>query len=110
MTLSTEVLITILIFLVIVIGGYLIFLLKVGEREKALLIIKELVDEAENRFGKGTGELKYNYVVERVQAILPAYIRLFITKKTLDRMITIAVDELQEHLEKEIKEEREVAE
>lgn len=67
-------------------------------------IVKKLVDEAELKFGSGTGELKYNYVVKRLYSVMPCYVRLFVSEKLLDLWIEKAVDELQEILQKKIEE------
>lgn len=65
-------------------------------------IIQALVYEAEMKLGSGTGDLKYEYVVKRLYAILPSPVKIFISDKLLDTWIEIAVDELQEILDREI--------
>ena len=80
-------------------AAYLLVLFKNGKKKEIYSIVKKLVDEAEERFGSGTGELKYSFVVERIHSLLPAYIKVFISEKLLDIWIETAVNELQEHLE-----------
>ena len=84
---------------------YLIVLFKRGKTKEIYSIIKALVDEAEIKFGSGTGELKYQYVVGKLYSVLPGYVKLFISDKLLDTWIETAVDELQEYLEKKIEKE-----
>ena len=86
-------------------AAYLIVLFKRGKTKEIYSIIKALVDEAEIKFGSGTGELKYQYVVGKLYSVLPSYVKLFISDKLLDTWIETAVDELQEYLEKKIEKE-----
>lgn len=75
-----------------------------NKKKKAIYdIVKTLVDKAEEKYGSGTGELKYNYVVKRVYGFMPGYVRLFVSEKLLDLWIETAVDELQDTLDKKIK-------
>lgn len=84
---------------------YLVILFKRGKTKEIYSIIKALVDEAEVKFGSGTGELKYQYVTGKLYSVLPGYVKLFISDKLLDTWIETAVDELQEYLEKKIEKE-----
>ena len=84
---------------------YLVVLFKRGKTKEIYSIIKALVDEAEVKFGSGTGALKYQYVSGMLYSILPGYVKLFISDKLLDTWIEIAVNELQEHLEEKIEKE-----
>ena len=86
-------------------ASYLIVLFKRGKTKEIYSIIKALVDEAEVKFGSGTGELKYQYVAGKLYSVLPGYVKLFISDKLLDTWIETAVDELQEYLEKKIEKE-----
>ena len=84
---------------------YLVVLFKRGKTKEIYSIVKALVDEAEVKFGSGTGALKYQYVSGMLYSILPGYVKLFISDKLLDTWIETAVDELQEYLEKKIEKE-----
>lgn len=84
---------------------YLVILFKRGKTKEIYSIIKALVDEAEVKFGSGTGALKYQYVSGMLYSVLPGYVKLFISDKLLDTWIETAVDELQEYLEKKIEKE-----
>ena len=84
---------------------YLVILFKRGKTKEIHSIIKALVDEAEVKFGSGTGALKYQYVSGMLYSILPGYVKLFLSDRLLDTWIETAVDELQEYLEKKIEKE-----
>ena len=84
---------------------YLVILFKRGKTKEIYSIIKALVDEAEVKFGSGTGALKYQYVSGMLYSILPGYVKLFLSDRLLDTWIETAVDELQEYLEKKIEKE-----
>ena len=84
---------------------YLVVLFKRGKTKEIYSIIKALVDEAEIKFGSGTGALKYQYVSGKLYSILPGYVKLFLSDRLLDIWIETAVDELQEYLEKKIEKE-----
>ena len=84
---------------------YLVVLFKRGKTKEIYSIIKALVDEAEVKFGSGTGALKYQYVSGKLYSILPGYVKLFLSDRLLDTWIETAVDELQEYLEKKIEKE-----
>ena len=84
---------------------YLVILFKRGKTKEIYSIVKALVDEAEIKFGSGTGVLKYQYVVGKLYSVLPGYVKLFISDRLLDIWIETAVNELQEHLEKKIEKE-----
>lgn len=76
-----------------------------GQKKKVLVLIKYLVDLAEEKFGTGAGEIKYAFVVSRLYPELPLIIKLVVSPNMLDKWIEKAVDELQEKLEQEISEE-----
>ena len=84
---------------------YVVLLYKNNKKVEIYRIIQGLVCEAEIRLGSGTGDLKYEFVVNKVYSLLPFYIKIFVSEKLLDIWIEIAVDELQEMLDKEIKKE-----
>ena len=83
---------------------YLVVLFKRGKTKEIYSIVKALVDEAEVKFGSGTGVLKYQYVAGKLYSGLPGYVKLFISDRLLDFWIETAGDELQEYLENKIEE------
>ena len=84
---------------------HVVLLYKNNKKIEIYKIIQGLVCEAEIRLGSGTGDLKYEFVVNKVYSLLPFYIKIFVSEKLLDIWIETAVDELQEMLDKEIKKE-----
>lgn len=102
-----NLILTVLLGLLGVGAAYLLVLFKNGKKKEIYSIVKALVDEAEVKFGSGTGALKYEYVVGKVYSVLPGYIKLFISDKLLDFWIETAVDELQEYLESKIEKKEE---
>lgn len=84
---------------------YVVLLYKNNKKIEIYKIIQGLVCEAEIRLGSGTGDLKYEFVVNKVYSLLPFYVKIFVSEKLLDIWIETAVDELQEMLDKEIKKE-----
>lgn len=94
-----------LISLLGVAAVYLGLLYKNNKKIEIYKIVQALVYEAELKLGNGTGDLKYDFVVRRIYSILPIYIKVFVSEKLLDLWIELAVDELQEILEKQIEKE-----
>ena len=84
---------------------YVVLLYKNNKKVEIYRIIQGLVWEAEIRLGSGTGDLKYEFVVNKIYTLLPFYVKIFVNEKLLDIWIETAVDELQEMLDKEIKKE-----
>ena len=84
---------------------HVVLLYKNNKKIEIYKIIQGLVCEAEIRLGSGTGDLKYEFVVNKVYSLLPFYVKIFVSEKLLDIWIETAVDELQEILDKEIKKE-----
>ena len=84
---------------------HVVILYKNNKKIEIYKIIQGLVCEAEIRLGSGTGDLKYEFVVNKVYSLLPFYVKIFVSEKLLDIWIETAVDELQEMLDKEIKKE-----
>ena len=83
---------------------YIVVLFKRGKTKEIYSIVKALVDEAEVKFGSGTGVLKYQYVAGKLYSVLPGYVKLFISDRLLDFWLETAVDELQDYLENKIEE------
>lgn len=73
-----------------------------GKRHEVLRAIDYLVQVAEDKFGSGTGDIKYAYVIERLYPLLPEILKFLFTEKQLDKWITESVDGLQDRIENEI--------
>ena len=73
-------------------------MIKRGYGKQAKAIVLSLVAEAEERFGGGTGEIKYSAVVKAIYDRLPALGRFLISRTALSKMIESAVAKLKEIL------------
>lgn len=76
----------------VVAGGFLWYR---GKRAEVLRAISRLVELAEEKFGSGTGEIKYDFVIAHIYPLLPAVFRLIVTPAQLDEWIESAVELLQ---------------
>lgn len=92
-----------IVTLLLVAFGGVTLLFKNKKTKEIFSIVKRLVDAAEEKYGSGTGEIKYDYVVSHIYGLIPGYLKMFISETLLDFWIETAVDELQEVLDKKIK-------
>jgi len=81
-------------------AGVLVFLWVKGYRSVVKKIVLALVIEAEKKYGNGTGEFKYAYVVGLVYTYIPAVLRVFLSEKALDQAIEAAVQYMKDQLAK----------
>lgn len=88
-----------LIILLIVLAVLTIFILLASRGKKEIIykMLLVLVDEAEGIYGAKTGKLKFSYVLEKIYAMLPATIKIFISYKTLETWIEKALAEMKEY-------------
>ena len=68
-----------------------------GKKEIIYKMLYVLVDEAEALYGSKTGKLKFSYVLEKIYAMLPSTIKIFISYKTLEKWIEKALEEMKEY-------------
>ncbi|MCT4593601.1 MAG: hypothetical protein N4A57_04925 [Anaeromicrobium sp.] len=89
--------------LITVIGtiAVLLFLYKKEKIELVKKIVLSLVIQAEKAFGRGMGDIKYFYVVEKTYEVLPTVVKVLITKKDLDNLIEEGVTYMKSYLSKE---------
>lgn len=78
-------------------------LMKKGAMQEVATICLFLVTRAEDKFGSGTGEIKYQWVVDNVYGKLPSVVKFFLTAQEIDDAIEKAVDDLQLFLEEQSK-------
>jgi hypothetical protein len=88
-----------LIILLVLLAILMVFILLAlrGKKQIIYKMIYALVDEAEELYGSKTGKLKFSYVIEKVYAILPSTIKIFISYKTLEKWIEKALVEMKEY-------------
>ena len=77
----------------------LVILIKKGYTKYVKQICFYLVCEAEEKFGSGTGTLKYAAVTAWLYDKLPAVCKFFFTEKQIDGMIEEAVQNMKEWLD-----------
>lgn len=82
--------------LLVVLIGLLLY--RRGKTDFVRKVILALVVEAEKKLGNGTGELKYNLVVERIYEVLPWILRLLYSKQQINSMIEDSVEYLKRYL------------
>ena len=72
-----------------------------GKKQIIYKMLYTLVTEAEERYGAGTGAIKFAEVMTKIYSMLPAIIKVFITYDTLSSWIEKALAEAKEHWAKE---------
>ena len=87
----------ILLLIVLAVLAVFIFLSLRGKKQIVYKMLYVLVDEAEEIYGSKTGKLKFSYVLEKVYALLPSTIKIFISYKTLEKWIEKALAEMKEY-------------
>ncbi len=98
MNIITENLVTIIIVaLFLAVIAVLFFAFGGKYRTAAKQILRHLVYDAEERYGGGTGEVKYSYVTGLLFEKLPA-LKYFCSEKALSKLIEDAVANLKEKL------------
>lgn len=78
----------------------MVIMVRKGYTPKVKAILFYLVNEAEQQFGGGTGDLKFAAVSTWVHEHLPAIIQILFSKKQIDMMIEEAVLEMKKYLSK----------
>ena len=80
-----------------------VILARKGYKKEARAIALSLVAAAEERYGGGTGEIKYSAVAAALYSRLPYAARLLIDEKTISSIIEEAVRKLKKYLSEEEK-------
>lgn len=88
----------IVIVAILVIAAILYFAVKGKYRKVAKRILLSLVVAAEEKFGGGTGEVKFAYVADKLHERMPVVVQLIFTEKDVANMIEEAVDKMKQLL------------
>lgn len=83
---------------VLVIALIFCFVGKGKYKKKVKQMLLALVVEAEEKYGSGTGEIKFAYVAEKIYAIMPSFLQIFISAQTIGLWIDEAVVKMKEYL------------
>ena len=89
-------LVTVALFIVAVV--VLWFVGKGKYRGKAKQMLLALVIAAEEKYGGGTGEVKFAYVAERLYEIMPGIFHVFFTERDIACWIEDAVTKMKKYL------------
>ena len=84
-----------IIFMVVVMVGLLFLFVKLMQTigmEKVREYVYKLFVEAEHEFKHGENEEKFNYVILYVKSAIPAPFNLFITEKTVRKVVQLWFD------------------
>lgn len=91
-----ESIVTVLICLIAL--GALILLTKSKYSAVAKRILLSLVVAAEEKYGGGTGEIKFSYVAEKLHDKLPLVAQLVLTERDISTLIEDAVAKMKDYL------------
>ena len=81
------------IVIVLIVGAIVLY--RFGCVKEAKMILLHLVSEAEERWGGGTGEIKFSEVACRLSEILPQAARYVLSTKTIASLIENAVAQMK---------------
>lgn len=84
------------IAIVIIAIAYLLFLKKYSVLKQMIL---DLVREAEEEFGSGTGKLKRAYVINALYGLIPSCVKMFLTIGMIDKLIDEALITLNDFID-----------
>lgn len=87
------------IVLVVVVIGFILYLIKTGQTKILKKIAVRLVTEAEGELGGGTGIFKQAAVIEWLYDKIPAVLKVFFTQKDLERLVDTVVEEVKKKWE-----------
>ena len=76
----------------------MIIAVRFGYINKVKQVLLYLVTEAERIYGGKTGEIKFAWVAEKIYAMLPAIVKMFISTETIEMLINKAVEDMKEYL------------
>lgn len=92
LTLQPKVAIIFIAFTVVAVAFLFIKLMQTMGMEKIRGYVYKLFVEAENEFKQGDNEEKFNYVIVFAKSAVPAPFNLFITEKTVRKVVQLWFD------------------
>ena len=98
MDIQKIVILAVLLIAVVLIAILVVKAIKTKNFDVIRKVAYFLVVQAEEKFGNGTGHIKYVWVVEQLQRLLPAWATRFITAEDIDKAIELGVAKLKELL------------
>jgi hypothetical protein len=94
------------ILVVLAFGVLIVALALRGKKEIVFKMLYALCDEAEKRYGAGTGKQKFAYVMEKAYTAMPAIIKVFITYDAMAEWIEEALAKLKADLQEKAEKEK----
>lgn len=95
----TDIILSIVILTALAAGILLLYRFGCVKQAKAILL--SLVTEAEEKWGGGTGEIKFSAVAEALYEKLPSAAKFLLSEKTIASLIESAVERMKEYLASE---------
>lgn len=86
------------IAIIILFAAGCIVAIRMGYINKVKQVLLYLVTEAERIYGGKTGEIKFAWVAEKIYAMLPPIVKMFISTRTIEFLINWGVDEMKKYL------------
>ena len=80
------------ILLVVLVLGFVVYLIKTGQTKVLKQIAIKLVTEAEGEYGSGTGIVKKSAVVSWLYNHLPAILKFIFTEKDLENIVETVLE------------------
>lgn len=87
------------ILLVVLVLGFVVYLIKTGQTKVLKQIAIKLVTEAEGEYGSGTGIVKKSAVVSWLYNHLPAILKFIFTEKDLENIVETVLEEAKKKWE-----------
>lgn len=79
-----------------------VYLWKQGYKRNVYILLLEIVNEVEEKYGKEDQDIKYDIILGKLYPRLPKVFTWLVSVEELDDMITNTIDEVQEWLDNEI--------
>ncbi len=87
------------VVLVVVVIGFILYLIKTGQTKILKKIAIRLVTEAEGEMGGGTGVFKQAAVIEWLYDKIPTVLKVFFTQKDLEKLVDTVLEEVKKKWE-----------
>ena len=95
----TDIILSVVFLAVLAVGIALLY--RFGCVRQAKTILLHLVTEAEEKWGGGTGEIKFSAVAEALYDKLPSAARFLLSEKTIASLSESAVEKMKQYLSQE---------
>lgn len=90
------------ILIIVAFIGMCVWCYKNNKKKVVYFWLLQIVNEVEEKYGNDRQDIKYSIILDRIYHVIPSSIRWLFSVEELDDMITNAIDNVQDFLEKEI--------